>query len=251
MKLGSPVGARAVGSVAAVARPLPYLSGFFAIAVVCGLIDAACFLALGGVFAEVMTGNMALLAFNLGTGESIGGGSPARYLVALGAFAVGALVGGLIQRGPRVIRERCLGFVFELALLVTATAIAVVTDAGPDGAGRDVVVALLCVAMGLQNALMRIHGVSDLATNLTTITYMAIVADSSLAGGDNARFVRRAGSILLFMAGATLGAWLTRWGAGWPLIVASVVFAVALVPIVGWRTGSSTPPPAPWDVVGS
>ena len=98
------------------ARRAPYLSGFFVIAAVCGLIDAACFLALGGVFAEVMTGNMALLAFNLGTGESIGGASPARYLVALGAFAVGALAGGLVQRGPAVLTERRLGFVGELVL---------------------------------------------------------------------------------------------------------------------------------------
>jgi uncharacterized membrane protein YoaK (UPF0700 family) len=216
-----------------VARRAPYLSGFFAIAAVCGIVDAACFLALGGVFAEVMTGNMALLAFNLGTGESIGGASPARYLVALAAFAVGALVGGLVQRGPAVIRERRLGFVGELVLLVAAVVVAFATDAGASGPGRDVIVALLCVAMGLQNALMRIHGVTDLATNLTTVTYMAIVADSTLARGDNPLFVRRAGSILLFVAGATLGAWLTRYGAAWPLLVATGVFALALVPILG------------------
>jgi uncharacterized membrane protein YoaK (UPF0700 family) len=222
-----------LGSVAGVARRIPYLSGFFAIAVVCGLIDAACFLALGGVFAEVMTGNMALLAFQLGTGESIGGGSPVRYLVALGAFAVGALAGGLIQRGPTVLFERRLGFAMEGVLLVAATSVAVVTGAGSSGAGRNLTVALLCVAMGLQNALMRMHGVSDLATNLTTITYMAIVADSSLARGTNPRFLRRAGSVLLFIGGATLGAWLTRWGAEWPLIVATGLFVLALVPILG------------------
>jgi uncharacterized membrane protein YoaK (UPF0700 family) len=216
-----------------VARRIPYLSGFFAIAVVCGLIDAACFLALGGVFAEVMTGNMALLAFQLGTGESIGGGSPVRYLVALGAFAVGALGGGLIQRGPIVLFERRLGFAIEAIILVTATGVAVVADAGDSGAGRNMTVALLCVAMGLQNALMRMHGVSDLATNLTTVTYMAIVADSSLARGANPRFLRRAGSVLLFIGGATLGAWLTRWGAEWPLLVATGLFALALVPILG------------------
>jgi len=216
-----------------VARRVPYLSGFFAIAVVCGLIDAACFLALGGVFAEVMTGNMALLAFQLGTGESIGGGSPVRYLVALAAFAVGALAGGLVQRGPAVLYDRRLGFAIEAAILVAATVVAVVTDAGDSGAGRNVTVALLCVAMGLQNALMRLHGVSDLATNLTTVTYMAIVADSSLARGANPRFLRRAGSIVLFIGGATLGAWLTRWGAAWPLIVATGVFLAALVPILG------------------
>jgi uncharacterized membrane protein YoaK (UPF0700 family) len=44
-----------------------YLSGLLLIAAVCGLIDAACFLALGGVFAEIMTGNILLLAFRNNT----------------------------------------------------------------------------------------------------------------------------------------------------------------------------------------
>jgi uncharacterized membrane protein YoaK (UPF0700 family) len=216
-----------------VAWRAPYLSGFYALAVVCGVVDAACFLALGGVFAEVMTGNMALLAFNVGTGESIGGASPLRYVVALAAFALGAVAGGLLERGPSAIRERRLGFVGVAVLLALATAVAFAADAGPTGAGRDVVVALLCVAMGLQNALMRTHGVADLATNLTTLAYTAIAADSPLARGDNARLARRGGSIALFMVGAVLGAWLTRWGAGWPLLVGTVVFAGALVPILG------------------
>jgi uncharacterized membrane protein YoaK (UPF0700 family) len=200
------------------------------------------------VFAEVMTGNMALLAFNLGTGESIGGASPLRYIAALVAFALGAVVGGLLERGPSAISERRLGFVGVAVLLGAATVVAFAADAGPTGAGRDVVVALLCVAMGLQNALMRTHGVADLATNLTTLAYTAIAADSPLARGDNARLARRGGSIGLFMVGAVLGAWLTRWGAGWPLLVGTVVLAGALVPILGSGPAGdrTTARSAPW-----
>src|SRR5690349_23042410 len=108
-----------------------------------------------------MTGNMVLLAFRLGTGEDIGGGSPARYLWALAAFAVGAALGGLLLRGPSIIEDRRLGFVLEAVLLVVATGVCVVTDAGATGTARDVVVALLAVSMGMQNALLRAHGAAD------------------------------------------------------------------------------------------
>jgi Protein of unknown function (DUF1275) len=36
----------------------------------CGLVDAVCFLALGGVFAEMMTGNLLLMALSIGTGRA-------------------------------------------------------------------------------------------------------------------------------------------------------------------------------------
>jgi uncharacterized membrane protein YoaK (UPF0700 family) len=46
----------------------------------CGLVDAVCFLALGGVFAEMMTGNLLLMALSIGTGRSTG--HSARYIPA-------------------------------------------------------------------------------------------------------------------------------------------------------------------------
>src|SRR5690606_33403572 len=140
---------------------------------------------LGGVFAEVMTGNLVLLAFRVGTGEDIPGGSSARYVAAIAFFALGALLGGLILRGPSFIADRRFGFLGELALLVAATTIAVVTDPGYTGWDRDVVVALLAIAMGLQNALLRAHGARDLATNVMTLTFTALIADSTLARGVN------------------------------------------------------------------
>lgn len=208
-------------------RP-PYLVGLLLIAAVCGLVDASCFLALGGVFAEIMTGNILLLAFRIGTGHPVGDATPLRYLAAIVAFAVGALLGGLLMRGSDKRLERRIGFGVELALLVLATVLAFATDAGSTGTGRDVVVAILACAMGVQNALIRKHGVVDVATNVMTLTLAGLLSESRLVGGDSPHWARRSGSIGVFFVAAILGAWLTRFGAAWGLLTATVLLAGAV-----------------------
>src|SRR5262249_16280901 len=85
--------------IAAWGPAISHVAGLFLITSVCGFVDAACFLSLGQVFAEMMTGNLLLFCFYIGTGyplfQNVG------YLVALGAFALGAITGGRINRGPR------------------------------------------------------------------------------------------------------------------------------------------------------
>ena len=209
-----------------------YLSGLLLIAAVCGLIDAACFLALGGVFAEIMTGNILLLAFRIGTGEQIGDATPMRYLGAIFAFAIGALLCGLLMRGTDKKLERTIGFGIELGLVVLATVLAFVTNASSTGTGRDLVVSLLACAMGVQNGLMRKHGVVDVATNMMTVTFTGLISELKVVGGDNRHWLRRSGSIAIFFLGAILGAFLTRYGAQWPLLVASTLLAIAVAILV-------------------
>ena len=209
-----------------------YLSGLLLIAAVCGLIDAACFLALGGVFAEIMTGNILLLAFRVGTGEQIGDATPMRYLGAILAFAIGALLCGLLMRGTDKKFERTIGFGIELGLVVLATVLAFVTNASSTGTGRDLVVSLLACAMGVQNGLMRKHGVVDVATNMMTVTFTGLISELKVVGGDNRHWLRRSGSIVIFFLGAILGAFLTRYGAQWPLLVASTLLAIAVAILV-------------------
>lgn len=205
-----------------------YLVGLLLIAAVCGVVDASCYLALGGVFAEIMTGNILLLAFRIGTGHPIGDATPLRYLSAIAAFAVGALLGGLLMRGSEARVERRLGFGVELGLLVLATVLAFVTDAGSTGTGRDVVVAILACAMGVQNALIRRHGVVDVATNVMTMTLAGLLSEAKAVGGTGANWARRSGSIGIFFVSAIGGAYLTRFGAGWGLLVATVLLAGAV-----------------------
>jgi len=56
-------------------------TGLYMISATCGLVDAVCFLALGGVFAEMMTGNLLLMALSIGTGGALG--ETARYIPAI------------------------------------------------------------------------------------------------------------------------------------------------------------------------
>ena len=205
-------------------------TGLYMITAICGLVDAVCFLGLGGVFAEMMTGNLLLMAFFVGTGNVMGDAT--RYVPALVAFIVGALIGGRLLRGPQKIRERRIGFAVEWLIIVAATVVAASTH--PDAhnfAGRSVI-ALLALAMGLQNAMVRTHGVPDLATNVMTVTFTAVFADSTPAGGDNKNWRRRLLSIGLFVLSAAIGAFLLQFGLVWPLVLASIVFGAAMIPLL-------------------
>ena len=202
-----------------------HLTGLYLIAGICGLVDAACFLSLGQVFAEMMTGNLLLFCFFVGLGQSVfrhGG-----YLLALSAFALGAVAGGRIVRSAH--GHTRLGFVVEWIFLATGTVLAFVLPIGSSEFARAIVIGSLAGAMGLQNALLRRHGVPDLATNVMTLTFTALVADSMISGGQNERWQRRFCSIGIFMIGATGGAALTKLiGPSAPLLLALILFSVAL-----------------------
>jgi uncharacterized membrane protein YoaK (UPF0700 family) len=237
---------------AATVTSLDYRIGVFMLTAVCGLIDACCFLALGGVFAELMTGNLLLLAVSLGSGIAVGQRLVA-YLGAILPFCLGAFVAGVVTLRSKSWGARAIGYPTEWAFIVVATIIAVLTTSqvsgsaaeqailGGDDADREgtpltarlVIVGLLAFAMGIHNALMRKHGVPDLATNVLTLTLTGFVAETSLSGAPaSPRWKRRIGSILIFVVGAAAGAWLLRFHVAAPLIAASVLFTFALWPLV-------------------
>ena len=205
-------------------------TGLYMITAICGLVDSVCFLALGGVFAEMMTGNLLLLAFSIGLAQPLG--NIVRYGAAILCFVVGALAGGRLLRGPQQLRERRIGFAVEGAVLVAATIVAWLSAPDEKNLAGHLVVGLLSFAMGIQNAMVRVHGVPDLATNVLTVTFTGIVAHSTAAGGDNRNWRRRGLSIGLFMVSAALGAVLVQFGIGWPLLLASVVFGLATIPLL-------------------
>lgn len=205
-------------------------TGLYMITAVCGLVDAVCFLALGGVFAEMMTGNLLLLALSLGTGATLG--DSAHYVPAILAFVAGALLGGRLLRGPQKLRERRIGFAVEWGILVAATVVAALGNPDHHNVAGQAVVALLALAMGLQNAMVRVHGVPDIATNVMTVTFTAVVADSHFAGGDNKNWLRRLTSIGLFCASAATGALLLTFGVVWPLLLVCIIFGAAMMPLV-------------------
>jgi len=211
----------------------PLVVGVGAITAICGMLDAATFLGLGQVFVEIMTGNIALLAFTVGTRGVPGltsllpGSNVLPYLVALACFAAGAAAGGrLVRRAGETGRR--LGFASDAGLIGIAAVVVALTHPGPAGHARYLVIGILAVAMGIQNALIRRWGIPDLATNVMTKTLAYLVADSTLGGGNNPRAVRRGVSIVIFAVGATVGAFMTRYGVLWPILTSFTLFILAL-----------------------
>jgi uncharacterized membrane protein YoaK (UPF0700 family) len=205
-------------------------TGLYMISATCGLVDAVCFLALGGVFAEMMTGNLLLMALSIGTGSALG--ESAHYIPAIAAFSLGALVGGRLLRGPQKLQDRRIGFAVECLVIVAATVLAWLAKPDSHNLAGQIVVAMLALAMGIQNAMVRVHGVPDIATNVMTVTFTGIIADSTPAGGTNRNWRRRVTSVGLFMASAAIGGLLLQFGTVWPLVLTSVVFSLAIIPLM-------------------
>jgi uncharacterized membrane protein YoaK (UPF0700 family) len=91
---------------------------------------------------------------------------------------------------------------------------------------------MLALAMGLQNARGRAHGIPDLATNVMTVTFTAIAAESRPAGVGNRNWRRRGLPVCLLVAGAGAGAFLLRFGTVWPLVATGRLVSVAMWPLL-------------------
>jgi uncharacterized membrane protein YoaK (UPF0700 family) len=184
-------------------RPLPPL--LLGLTVVTGLVDAFSYLVLGHVFVANMTGNVVFLGFAL-AGAS--GFSLAASLVALGAFGLGALAGGHVSKRLGVHRGRLLAVAatVEVCLVVASVGIAATVGDPGTGAARYLLIVLLGVATGTQNAAARKLAVPDLTTTVLTLTITGIFADSRLAGGAASKLGRRFTSIASMFLGGLVGA---------------------------------------------
>jgi uncharacterized membrane protein YoaK (UPF0700 family) len=221
----------------------PLIVGIYLITCICGMLDAACFLGMGQVFAEIMTGNMVYLAFSIGT-RGTGHNLPVLpYVVALGTFALGALLGGRLVRLPAQWGSHRIAFAVEWAALAAAVVATLLVHPQYHGDARFVVIGILAFGMGIQNAAVRKWGVPDLATNVMTLTMTGLITDTRVGGGDNHHAGRRSISIGIFVASAVFGAFLERYGVLWPQVAAVVIFTVAL-PILLQTDPTLGPQPA-------
>ncbi len=208
-----------------------------ALTIVTGFVDAASYLALGHVFTANMTGNVVFLGFAVAgaPGLSIG-----RSGAALGAFLMGAVIGGQMAARLNAGRRRfwiSVAFAIEAGLLFAATAVsAIPSDLSKDAARLYAVIGLTAVAMGLRNAVVRKLAVRDLTTTVLTMTITGLAADSSLAGGTNSGWLRRVSTIVLMFAGAGLGAWLLRYSTALALGASGAISGLcALGALLGLR----------------
>ncbi len=216
--------------------PLPRL--LIGLTVVTGLVDAFSYLRLGHVFVANMTGNVVFFGFALaGVGEI----SAVASLIALVAFAAGAALGGRLARQPQPHRGLLLAAACLVqAALVLASAILVTVAGTGSLATRLVLVALLAVTMGGQNAVVRRLGVPDLTTTVLTLTVTGLVADASPAPVR----ARRTLAVLAMLVGALIGGVLLRWVAtSAPLWLATVLL---LACAASGYTATRSPRSAAW-----
>ncbi|MBO1417844.1 YoaK family protein [Streptomyces sp. FH025] len=182
--------------------PLPAL--LLALTVTTGVVDAVSYLVLGHVFVANMTGNVVFSGFAV---SGVGGVSWSATLLAVAAFGAGAYLGGRHVGGSTTHRGRLLALstAAQCAVVLVAAGLAALADPGRR-AVQLALVALLAVAMGMQNAVVRRLAVPDLTTTVLTLTTAGLFADRTTA---RVRGVRVA-SILAMAAGALGGGLLLR-----------------------------------------
>jgi uncharacterized membrane protein YoaK (UPF0700 family) len=216
--------------------PLPPL--MLLLTVVTGFVDAYSYLSLGHVFVANMTGNVVFSGFAVAGAP---GFSLAASLAALAAFAVGALVGGRIARvhGAHRGRHFSTSILIETAVMLAAYLVAQL-GSSPDksAAIRYLLIALLGIGMGVQNAAARSLAVPDLTTTVLTLTITGTSADSKLAGGPGGKPGRRLLSVAAMFLGGLIGAEAVLHGHG-PLSLLCAVVLLTAASSVAWRTRSS------------
>jgi uncharacterized membrane protein YoaK (UPF0700 family) len=238
-----PIPARATGSVVFWRDdrhgPLPLL--LLVLTMVTGLVDAVSYLKLGHVFVANMTGNVVFLGFAVADAQDF---SIPASLAAIAAFMAGALAGGRLALGAGRHRGRLLAIATSIQTVLVGVALAVAIAASdPDGeAVRYALIALLALAMGIQNAIARRLGVPDLTTTVLTLTLTGLAADSKLAGSSYPFPGRRLAAIATMFFGAAVGAILV-FRAGVGAVLALVLVLLAVIAIAAYRVSSS---PAPW-----
>src|SRR5690349_19627344 len=136
--------------------PLPPL--LLILTTVTGLVDAVSYLKLGHVFVANMTGNVVFLGFAIAGAADF---SIAASLVAITAFLLGALAGGRLGSRMAQQRSRFLTFALVAKLGLVGIALLVAIALGDEEVVRYGLIALLALAMGLQNAAARVLAVPD------------------------------------------------------------------------------------------
>ncbi|MBO0812439.1 MAG: DUF1275 domain-containing protein [Microlunatus sp.] len=177
--------------------PLPVL--LLGLTVVTGIVDSVSILALGRVFVANMTGNVVFIGFAL---AGAAGFSLIASVLGLGGFLVGAAVGGraVVRFGGDRGRLLAVASTVEFVLF----GIAIVLVGPPGGVSRDVAVAVLAIATGMQNAVARRLAVPDLTTTVLTMTLTGIAADVG-RGANSTTLLRRLLAVAAMLGGAVIG----------------------------------------------
>lgn len=211
--------------------PLPALLA--GLTLITGFIDAVTYLKYGHVFVANMTGNIVLLGFAVAGDSTI---SIKGTLLAFGGFFLGAFTAGWLNWHLGSHR----GNLLSVSTLVKVIVLLSATVAAAIGANPLVVIPLLGVTMGIQNAVVRKLAIPDITTTVLTMTLTGIMADSSLVGGKNPRLARRVLAVITMFLGA-LGGGASVLYSGVPLALGMATLIVAVVGIAAFITSRDNP----------
>jgi uncharacterized membrane protein YoaK (UPF0700 family) len=217
------------------------------LAVTSGATDAIGFLALGGSFTSVMTGNLVLMGVAIGDADASLAVSVGSAIISfvVGA-AVGARIAGKAKPGDPV-WPSAITRALEVELSLLSVYAVVWWMVGPDGASGWVMGMLMlnACALGLQSSAIQRFGISGLSTTYLTGTLTSVVI--SLVSGGTWRSVRRSVALLAaLVVGALLGTVLLRFApVAMPLLQLLTVAAVLVVVYAKRRTDSVSRTPVP------
>ena len=128
----------------------------------------------------------------------------------------------------------------QAAFLVAGLLLALRASTPISDGYRYPLIAVLAIAMGIQNAAARKLAVPDLTTTVLTLTITGMAADSRLAGGPGSKAGRRLVAVAAMLCGAVVGAALVLYVRSvYPLLIAAgVLAAVASASRLLGRAGS-------------
>jgi uncharacterized membrane protein YoaK (UPF0700 family) len=197
-----------------------------ALTFVTGIVDAVSFLALGQVFAAMQTGNVIFLGLGIaGAAEA----SVVAPLVSLAAFVAGGGLAALLARrkAPRAGGGLSPAFGLEVGLLAVAAVLAASVDISSGKLSAYAAIALLALAMGLRNTVVRGFGGPNLATTVLNLTLTALTSPAPLSVASGSDLAQRAAAFVAILAGAATGALLLEASLALPLFTAAAITLAA------------------------
>jgi uncharacterized membrane protein YoaK (UPF0700 family) len=191
-----------------------------------GLIDAVSVLVLGHVFVANMTGNVIFLGFWFAPHSGV---DMMSAVVSFISFLVGTVLGGRLARhlDAKVRRWLIVALGIEVVIMVTLSILAGTGVLDYHDNSRLILIAGLAITFGSQNVMARQFGIQELSTTVLTSTIVGIGFDSRLAGGTGQREKLRYGVVLTMLAGAIIGATMTRVTVAPVIAVAAAAIATS------------------------
>lgn len=214
----------------------PVMAPLVLLTVMAGVADAITYLRLGRVFVANSTGNVVFLGFAAAGANQL---SVPASLVAISGFLLGSLAGGRLATRVGAERRAWLLRAFGLELLLVAVATMIAIVVGHTGDRRYALIAPLSIGLGVQNATVRKLAVPDMTTTVLTLTLTGLASDSRLAGGENPRWRRRTGAVVLMLAGAFTGGLLVL-KVGVPVALGVMLALLAGAVGLTWRDAAET-----------